>query len=691
MELQRSSPFVALRESPVTDRNNIRNNRWFTPAVLKIALPLLAGLIILLYLLSAKSLYLRVNADSFNADVDGWFTFPVADHFLLLAGEHEIQISAPGYSTHRSRIEITSESTQYADVTLEPLPGHLTVDVNTDALISIDGQVIGKSGEIIPSLAAGQHLLEISAERYQPLQQTITIEGRDRHQQLSLTLQPDWAELTIDSIPQGATVIIDDQVIGTTPLMSEVLSGRHILQLRLGGYKSWQQIVRVNAGQHQALPLATLQTAGTVVTINSQPSGASITIDNQYIGKTPLQTDLSPEQSHALSLLKEGYKPLLKTITLGSEADSPSNSSQPHALNYTLQPTLGSVQISTTPADALLYIDDQLFGRATRTLTLPTRPHRLRISKPGFADHIETLTPKESLTQTLSITLLTEEQQHWKNLPTQLSTVANQTLLLFKPKQTFTMGASRREQGRRANEAQNRVTLNRAFYLAEQLVSNAEFRQFDRFHSSGHVKGNSLNGDDYPAVNISWEKAALYCNWLSAQENLPAVYQVKDERVIGVSAEASGYRLPTETEWAWAARLKGDEILKYGWGNQLPPPPGFANLGDRTAAPLLGNILPNYSDGFAVTSPAKKFAPNHRNLYDITGNAAEWVNDFYGIASGLSQQITTNPHGPESGDFHVIRGSSWAHGGITELRLAFRDYGVDGRNDVGFRIARNVE
>ena len=49
------------------------------------------------------------------------------------------------------------------------------------------------------------------------------------------------------------------------------------------------------------------------------------------------------------------------------------------------------------------------------------------------------------------------------------------------------------------------------------------------------------------------------------------------------------------------------------------------------------------------------------------------------------------PLGPAAGEYHVIRGASWMHGTITDLRLSFRDYGIDGRPDLGFRIARFAE
>ena len=70
------------------------------------------------------------------------------------------------------------------------------------------------------------------------------------------------------------------------------------------------------------------------------------------------------------------------------------------------------------------------------------------------------------------------------------------------------------------------------------------------------------------------------------------------------------------------------------------------------------------------------------------GNVAEWTNDFYEIPSNEKVQ---DPTGPDKGYFHVIKGSSWMHGTVTDLRYSFRDYGVEGRQDVGFRIAKYAE
>jgi len=85
------------------------------------------------------------------------------------------------------------------------------------------------------------------------------------------------------------------------------------------------------------------------------------------------------------------------------------------------------------------------------------------------------------------------------------------------------------------------------------------------------------------------------------------------------------------------------------------------------------------------------FKANGFGLFDLGGNVAEWINDFYGATEEVLGSEGQDPLGPGRGRYHVIRGSSWMHGQLVDLRLAFRDYGEDGRQDLGFRIARWFE
>ncbi|WNZ57075.1 SUMF1/EgtB/PvdO family nonheme iron enzyme [Microbulbifer sp. MKSA007] len=261
---------------------------------------------------------------------------------------------------------------------------------------------------------------------------------------------------------------------------------------------------------------------------------------------------------------------------------------------------------------------------------------------------------------------------------------------LMRPNAVFTMGSSRREQGRRANEVMRQVSLNRPFYIGTTEVTNREYRRFKRLHTSSHVNGVSLDNDNLPVVNVSWVEAVLFCNWLSEKDGLTPVYLTEAGRVVGFDGAANGYRLPTEAEWAWVARYDQGTMKKFPWGNELPIKSNSGNYADTTATKLVPAVLRTYSDRYAATSPVGSYSPNAFGIYDLGGNVSEWIHDLYTIGTGLSRRIEENPVGPEDGDFHVIRGSSWRHSGLTELRLSYRDYGESARNDIGFRLARWV-
>ena len=135
---------------------------------------------------------------------------------------------------------------------------------------------------------------------------------------------------------------------------------------------------------------------------------------------------------------------------------------------------------------------------------------------------------------------------------------------------------------------------------------------------------------------------------------------------------------------------QGGTLLKFPWGETFPPTLAMENYADNTSAYVTGRILNGYTDGHVVSATVASFKPNHNGLYDMGGNVAEWTHDVYSIPSANGATVV-DPLGQQSGDNYVIRGASWAHSKIAELRLSHRDYGQAGRDDVGFRLARYAE
>ena len=150
-----------------------------------------------------------------------------------------------------------------------------------------------------------------------------------------------------------------------------------------------------------------------------------------------------------------------------------------------------------------------------------------------------------------------------------------------------------------------------------------------------------------------------------------------------------GYRLPFEAEWSYGTRQAGrQEPARYSWHGSFPPRKPSGNFADETAGSLLPVIIKGYNDAFAVTAPVASFPKNPGGFFDLGGNVSEWCHDFYSPQAGLANVVKTDPMGPPTGTHHVVRDASWRDSSITEVRLSYRGYSREQRDDIGFRIAR---
>jgi formylglycine-generating enzyme required for sulfatase activity len=285
-----------------------------------------------------------------------------------------------------------------------------------------------------------------------------------------------------------------------------------------------------------------------------------------------------------------------------------------------------------------------------------------------------------------TVTQIREEK-----MPPVIRTSQDQELLLVRGGR-FRMGASRREPGRRANETLREIELTRPFYIAVRETSNDEFDEFDRGHHSGKASIHNLELGDHPVVRVTWEDAARFCNWLSARESLPPAYVERGGTLELIRPATTGFRLPTEAEWAFVARYPdGRTPQKYPWGDSLPLPAESGNYGDESAGSLLSGAVAGYDDGYPATAPVGSFAPNSLGLFNLGGNVAEWVQDYYTVYPSRQEGVDRDPLGPESGSDRVVRGSSWMDTLVAELRLSYREAESEARPDLGFRIARYAE
>ncbi len=212
-----------------------------------------------------------------------------------------------------------------------------------------------------------------------------------------------------------------------------------------------------------------------------------------------------------------------------------------------------------------------------------------------------------------------------------------------RPEMVFVEGGSFK-MGNMASDYINEKPLHKVtlddFYIAKYEVT---FDEFDLFcNATGYEKprDGGFGREKKPLINVSWEGAIKYCNWMSSRFNLEKVYELKIDstgmKIKSVNWEANGFRLPTEAEWEYAA--KGGK--KGGTMHNLVDIAWFADNSD------------------AKPHEVGQLEPNGLGIYDIFGNAYEWCWDYYSD-NYYSNSPENNPKGPESGEHRVYRGGGF--------------------------------
>jgi formylglycine-generating enzyme required for sulfatase activity len=680
--------FRSRRPSPSEKPFNIL--KWIAGVLLGVVLILLG--VSAWFVFTARQVVITIapapETLSFSGSIPA---FRIGDYYLMRPGEYTLTAEKECFFPLEHIFQVSAEKHQKLHLKMKKLPGRLMIQAHQSgttqsniigAQVVIDGHEVGNTPIESIEIKPGPAKLEIRASNYQHLNTDIQVYGCGKLQEYNMALLPGWSDVTVSSVPKGAILKIDGKSFGNTPSRIQLAAGTYLMEISADLYKTWTHRLIVNPNEPREIKDIRLQPADGKLVIKTTPMGANVMIDGRFIGQTPLVMDLSPDKDHVVRISKAGYEKATRKVKVPSATST--------GLNVNLKPREGIINLWLKPADSELLVNGKSWGATPKQLRLIAVEHTLEFKKKGFRPYRTRVTPQPGFPQELKIALI-EEDAFKQAISAMITTQTGYRLKLIRPK-TYTMGSSRREQGRKSNETLRKVKLTRPFYMGLQEVTNKEFKEFVAGHHSGTFKSKPLNHDDQPVVRITWEQAALFCNWLSAKESLPPAYVKKGEKLIAVKPMNTGYRLPTEAEWEYCARFTiAKNSLKYPWGYKFPPKQLSGNYSDQSAKDLLPNVLEGYNDKYAATAPPAKFKPNGLGLYDMGGNVAEWCHDYYSIYSYAPEKIYVDPVGPMNGKHHVIRGSSWKHASIGTLRLAYRSYGDDQREDVGFRVCRYLK
>ena len=652
----------------------------------------------LFYLFTANAILIKLQPFGSEVSISGGY-FPhlrIGGRYLLRQGDYQLDVSYPGYYPLSTAIAINADSSQEVAFGLEKLPGELIIKTlpEIDLIVSVDGNAVkpASTGGFI--IAAGNHKLRITADRYFTVEQDILIDGMELTQEIEVILTPAWTEISIQSLPTGANILIDGKPSGITPNTLEVLESEHTMILKKSGYKPFELSLMVKASQPQFLDLIELSRLDSKLKITTNPIGAAVNINSIYQGLSPVTVELPPLKPHIVEVSKPGYQTQTEEIVLPITEEMQLNDEKDFMKFETnLKPMKGFIRVIGTEGASIL-ADGKHIAQIPSTIELLAKKQILIVQKEGYVTQEINIQPTPGYEQNLKIRLLTPEEAVLAAMPQYIQTSLGLQMRLVSSG-TFVMGTPRGDQGRRQSETERLIKITRPFYVGVREIINKEFRQFKPRHTSGAETFRELSNGLHPAVMLTWEEAVDFCQKLSSKESLEPAYEKINGQYQLIQPVTNGYRLLTEAEWEWVARFNGGAgKQRYPWGESMPVKPESGNYADESVEglDLVANTLSDYWDGYPVTSPAKKFSPSALGIYDLGGNVAEWVNDYYSVYSTNLKQAELDPLGPDEGTARVIRGSSWRHSSISKLRFAYRnEYGTLGRLDVGFRIARYTD
>jgi len=261
-------------------------------------------------------------------------------------------------------------------------------------------------------------------------------------------------------------------------------------------------------------------------------------------------------------------------------------------------------------------------------------------------------------------------------------------------------------------QPQHRVKISRDFYLGVHEVTLSQFLQYynaDKVNHKTEAEKDGKGGWGYdgtnfeqkrsyvawntgwnqpvkdymnhPVVNVSWNDAVSFCEWLT-----------KTEQAAGRITRQQEYRLPSEAQWEYACRggSRGSKLFSFGNNGEdfvrngnVRDAAYAKELNNKYGEPIIG------SDGYVFTSPVGKFQSNGFGLFDMHGNVLEWCEDVYDSkVYGLRSSVTSDPLVSAEGSYRVDRGGSWSSAPVN-CRSAYRDGSAsDFRiSGLGFRVS----
>lgn len=593
---------------------------------------------------------------------------------IMFWGDVQIEVQAEGFYPDTTGISRATKSP--LEIALEPLPGKVKFRLaqefsaeNSEFKVIVNDQDTFDPLPRQVQLPKGSHNLRILGPNGYDLQTELQVIGYAEEQWVQVE-SLERGTLKVQVIPENAIIELSGSILAEGSYSGPVSVGEYELVIHAEKFVDHKVPISITKGAIVDLKTINLRRLPGVVRLSSEPNEASLLINGGFIGTTPKVLTIH-EESFELTVRKPDYQSITETIVVESRQD------EHH--HYVLEPLTYEISVESDPI-AEVTLNQESKGESPVTVTAKAGDI-LEVSQDGYVAQQVTLQSESSQVKELRFKLAIIDA-----FEQAAETIVVSESIRLKKFSSLKLQISIPEELLSDDEPMNStVEITKPFYMGTHEIRRKDYAKFD---SSITV---TPENEDLPVTGISWIEAIKFCNWLSEQEGLESVYTIKANNRVDINTNAAGFRLPTEAEWEVVAQFnfrKREVIGKYTWGTIDKPPTGVGNLAGFETREALQLYIESYTDDHVELAPVGSYSANLNGIYDLEGNTAEWVWDFYKhTLSGRSESLV-DPLGPAEGLDHIVKGGSYRSTMLSDLLVNARRTTSFKDETVGFRVAR---
>jgi hypothetical protein len=335
----------------------------------------------------------------------------------LWPGSYNISARLSGYQEYTTITTISGPTRSVVYCLLVPDTsgtGLYVISTPAQADVYLDGILEGVTPFMQSEPASGTHSIRVRLSGYDDWESTVDIPGNGSKTISAILIRNDTVltqGITVSSDPDGATIILDGRAKGVTPkTVNNIAAGVHVLEIDYPGYISWKSTIDVPETGIKEIPVnLTLKTntPGWIM-VSSGPGNASVTLDGNYVGRTPVNSSLNldtvPPGEHIIALELPGYQPYSTRTNVSPRLVS--------SVNAVLIPASGAfargtLSVTSDPAGATISVDNRSFGISPLTAgDIAAGNHRITLTREGYQNYSTSILVTEGNTSTVSATLL---------------------------------------------------------------------------------------------------------------------------------------------------------------------------------------------------------------------------------------------------------------------------------------------